>query len=308
MLQATPDLLWKAILRSHFRQAMLFFKPTLHALIDWSFEPEFLDKELEALFPEAGKKSRRADHLVKIRLVTGDECFILVHIEVQGYKDEGFAERMFISNVRISERYGHQVFALAVLTDSNPAWHPTEFRKSFQGTEIIFRFNTYKVLDHPPETLLYPENPFSMVIETAYLFAKTYRLSDETKLKASLDLARRMFSRGYSKEDIRDFLRFLHQHFRFAKPENRRIFETEISHLVKSVPTMTLEEIMQKVMLTRGRKEGRKEGREEGIDSSIRKMLLNGMAVYMVSNILNVSLERVQLIESALRDAGDLAD
>ena len=79
---------------------------------------------------------------------------------------------------------------------------------------------------------------------------------------------------------------------------------------------MTLEEIMQEVMLTRGRKEGRKEGREEGreegieegIDRSIRQVLLNGMAAYMVSNILNVSIERVQKIESAMRAAGELAD
>ena len=267
---------------------------------------EFLDKELEALFPESRRKGRRADKLVKVRLVDGEDAFVLIHGEVQGYVDVQFARRMFIYGVRIRERYGLRFFALAILTDSDPNWHPTDYREEFEGTETVYRFNTYKVLDHPPESLEHPENPFSIAIETAWHFAKTRRRNDQAKLSAGLILARRLFERGYEKDDIRDFLSFIHLHFRFSEPENQRMFDAEIDELVKTEPTMTIKEIYEDVMKERFLEEGRKEGREEGHDLSIRKMLLKGMQANMVSNILDVSIERVVAIETALRKSGEL--
>ena len=53
-------------------------------MIDWSQGYEFLDKELQQVVRDAEMGRRWADKLVKVRLKTGIEAFLYIHIEVQG--------------------------------------------------------------------------------------------------------------------------------------------------------------------------------------------------------------------------------
>ena len=48
------DTAWKEALEWFFEPFLAFFFPHAHAGVDWSHEPEFLDKELQQVVPLAG--------------------------------------------------------------------------------------------------------------------------------------------------------------------------------------------------------------------------------------------------------------
>jgi hypothetical protein len=110
---------WKDILEQYFPQFMAFFVPQAQAEIDWSKSYTFLDKELQQVIREAETGTRRVDKLVKVYLLNGVETWLLIHIEIQGQREEGFPERMYIYNYRLFDLHGRQVISLALLTDEH---------------------------------------------------------------------------------------------------------------------------------------------------------------------------------------------
>jgi len=91
---------WKNILESFFEEFMLFFFPDAEKDIDWSHGHEFWDKELQQVVRDADLGRRYADKLVRVWLNSGEEKWVLVHIEIQGQKDMSLSERMFVYNYR----------------------------------------------------------------------------------------------------------------------------------------------------------------------------------------------------------------
>lgn len=102
------DILWKGLIENIFPDFIPFFLPQFSHLFDTSRPVEFLDKELQNLYPEIADLSdvRFVDKLVKVFTTDGDEKWVLIHIEVQGYYDRNFAERMYTYFRRILDSYG----------------------------------------------------------------------------------------------------------------------------------------------------------------------------------------------------------
>ena len=108
-----------------FLEAFLeLFFPQAHAEIDWSRECESLDKELQQVAPDAEIGRRYVDKLVKVWLKSGEEQWVLIHIEVQTSEDRKFAWRMYVYNYRLFDKYNREVASFAVLGDDNPGWRP----------------------------------------------------------------------------------------------------------------------------------------------------------------------------------------
>ena len=126
---------------------MSFFFPDIHEKIDFSRGYEFLEQELRqiALPSETGKKV--IDKLAKVFLFNGEEKWLLIHIEIQGYAEEAFPERMYIYNYRIFDKKRKDVLSLALLTDNDPSFRSDEYRRSLWGVEVIFRYRIVKVID-----------------------------------------------------------------------------------------------------------------------------------------------------------------
>jgi hypothetical protein len=96
IIKASQDTGWKRLITKHFESFLKFFYPDIHRDIDFKKGYEFLDKELQALIPESETGERTADKLVKVWLKSGAEEWLLIHIEVQGKKEERFEERMYL--------------------------------------------------------------------------------------------------------------------------------------------------------------------------------------------------------------------
>ena len=105
---------WKQIIEELLEPFLEFFFPQLYADIDFSRGYEIKSKELYKLMKQQEIGKRYADELIKVYLKDGTEKWLLIHIEVQGYKEDDFARRMFVYYYRIFDKYNHQVISLVV--------------------------------------------------------------------------------------------------------------------------------------------------------------------------------------------------
>jgi hypothetical protein len=92
--QTDFDSPWKEVLDHYFEPCIAFFFPQAHGDINWARGFEFLDKELQKIVPAAEQGRRYVDKLLKVWLKSGEEKWLLIHIEVQTSREGGFAKRM----------------------------------------------------------------------------------------------------------------------------------------------------------------------------------------------------------------------
>ncbi|MEH1921737.1 cytosolic protein [Nostoc sp.] len=208
--QTEYDSPWKQILQLYFQDFMLFFFPQAYREIDWTRQPEFLDKELEQVVRDAELGKRLADKLVKIYRIGGEETWILIHLEIQSQSESDFSERMFIYNYRIYDRYKRSVASLAVLGDEQVNWRPNQFGYELFGTKVEFQFPIVKLLDYQQRQseLEASRNPLATVV-MAHL-AALQTLSDRLERKQQkLSLVRRLYQQGFEREDVLNLLAFV---------------------------------------------------------------------------------------------------
>ncbi len=208
--QAIYDTPWKQALEQYFEPFLVFFFPTAHAVIDWNYIPESLDKELQQLMPDAEVGKRIADKLFKVWRQGGEEAWVLVHVEVQSQEESGFAERMYVYNYRCFDRYRKPVISLAVLGDEQASWRPSSYGYALGGCELSLRFPVAKLLDYDTQWQVLEEslNPFAIVV-MAHLKTKATHNKPQERKQWKWSLVRRLFERGYSREDVVQLFRLI---------------------------------------------------------------------------------------------------
>lgn len=208
--QTEYDSPWKQILQLYFEEFMLFFFPQAYREIDWTRQPEFLDKELEQVVRDAELGKRLADKLVKIYRIGGEETWILIHLEIQSQSESDFSERMFIYNYRIYDRYKRSVASLAVLGDEQVNWRPNQFGYELFGTKVEFQFPIVKLLDYQQRQseLEASRNPLATVV-MAHLAALQTKSDRLERKQQKLSLVRRLYQQGFEREDVLNLLAFV---------------------------------------------------------------------------------------------------
>jgi hypothetical protein len=201
---------WKDVLEHFFRPFLAFFFPEAHAAIDWTRNYESLDNELQQIVSESELGLRLADKLFKVWLKNGQEAWILVHVEIQNQRDPGFAERMFVYNYRIYDRYRKPVISLAVIGDEEPTWRPDQFGYGMFGCAMGIRFPIVKLVDYAKraEELETVPNPFATVV-LAHLKTQETRGDANGRRTWKLRLIKRLYDRGLDGEQVRLLFKFL---------------------------------------------------------------------------------------------------
>ncbi|MBW4502170.1 MAG: transposase [Scytonema hyalinum WJT4-NPBG1] len=252
---------WKEIIESFFPRFLEFFFPDAYAVIDWEQGYEFLDTELQQLEPDAEIGKRLVDKVAKVWLLNGEEAWVLVHVEVQGQYESQFAQRMYTYNYRLFDRHQKQVISLAVLADEEVNWRPSSYGYSLGGCRVSLEFPVAKLLDYEAqwETLEQSTNPFSVVV-MAHLKTKATHRKPESRLNWKLSLVRRLFERGYSREDILGLFRFIdwimvlpEELARSFKAEVRSYEEVQRMRYVTSIERLAKEEGIEEGMLLTNR-------------------------------------------------------
>jgi hypothetical protein len=306
MAKISKDLLWKAIIEDFFEDFLKYFYPNAEEIFDFSKGFEFLDKELEKLTRPSYTKNRVADKLVKTYTKSGKEQWILIHIEVQGYVDNSFDERMFTYYYRIFDKYKKPIEAFVLFTDDSPNYRPNSYRVSFLNTSINYTYGIFKLSDYTPKDFQKSDNPFAIVLETAWYGLKKNKLSDENLFSLKLDLARRLYAKGFPKGTFSRMCGFIRDYVSFGNSELLPKLESEIDEINKPAKPMGILELIEqetrkqatKQGLAEGRRVGRQEGRQEGAEQtlidSIQKLYRKGFSVESISEMLEIQLDFVK--------------
>ncbi|MHC5598299.1 MAG: RpnC/YadD family protein [Nostoc sp.] len=225
---------WKEVIELYFPRFLEFFFTQAYAEIDWTRPYEFLDTELQQLEPDAEIGRRLVDKVAKVWLLDGEEAWVLVHVEVQEQYDSQFAERMYTYNYRLFDRHKKRVISLAVLADEQANWRPSSYSYQLGGCRVSLEFPVAKLLDYEQrwETLEQTTNPFGVIV-MAHLKTKATQRNPQNRLQWKLSLVRRLYERGYSREDIQELFRFIDWIMVLPKEADRMRYVTSIERLAK---------------------------------------------------------------------------
>lgn len=298
------DLLWKALLEDIFDDFLLFFFKEAAEKIDFTKGFEFLDKELDELFPsESGMPGRRrfVDKLVKVFTKEGTEEWILVHVEIQGYNDVDFAKRMFTYFYRILDKYDKPVTSIAIFTGNNRNQMPDKYEYRFMGVINTFYYNVYKIIDQDADELNGNSNPFASVVLTALLALQKGKKVEEELLQLKTGIVKALLKKAVPAKKIGSIINFLRYYVRFEKPENNSKFEEEITLITgKNKPTMGIEEYLLKTAKEEGIEEGIEKGIEKGKAIIVENLLANSdFSDEKIAAISGVTTEFVKRIREA---------
>ena len=293
------DILWKGIIEDMPVQFILFFFPNARNILDLSRGVEFLDKELESLFPvDNPRHPRFVDKLLKVFTLDGLEEWILIHIEIQAYADPQFSKRMYTYFYRLFDRYQKPVTALAIFTDDQPNYMPDRYEYSFMGTTQYYQYNTYKVAEQNEADLLANDNPFALVVLTVLRAIKAKKATDTELADLKMDLIRTLIGRQMDKPTMRALVNFLKMYIPFSKPEMALTFERQLEAITSNISTMGIEELILHLAEQKGIEKGRAEGKAEVVRNLIVKL---GLDDEKAANIAEVSVEFVQQVRAGIQ-------
>lgn len=262
--QQDYDSPWKDILDLQFEEFMAFFFPSAHLQINWQAGHEFLDKELQKITLDAALGRRVVDKLVKVRLKDGQEQWVLAHVEVQTQSALAFPERMFVYHYRIRDRFAARCATFAVLADDEAAWRPAEFHDALLGTELLMRFSTAKLLDYEAgiATLENETNPFALVV-MVHAGMRATAADPQARLDWKFRLTRRLFERGYQRQQIISLYRFID--WMMLLPEDLELEYDRQVDAYQEERKMEYLSSMERRAMERGRQAGILEGVQQGI-------------------------------------------
>ncbi|HWK54796.1 MAG TPA: DUF4351 domain-containing protein [Hyphomicrobiales bacterium] len=279
------DSAWKEALEFFFQPFLELLFPKLYAVIDWSRPVTFLDKELQKFEPSSNSGRRYADKLAQVWLRQGGECWVLIHVEVQGEAEAGFQERMFVYYYRIRDHYRNQpVISLAVLTDTNARYRPDCFEEvGKDGYGIRFRFRTVKLLDFQPrlDELLASDNPFALLV-AAQLTAKLVK-SGRQKADNLLGFYRLASRKRLDRKLITRLIVFL-EWLVALPPEIEAYYNAGVDRL-KEENTVPYVSIMERRWTKQGLEKGIEKGIRIGEDRGRAEGLSEGRAAVLLRQL-----------------------
>jgi hypothetical protein len=201
--------------------------------------------------------------LVKVWRKNGQERWLLIHIEIQGWPEEEFAQRLFVYHYRIFDRYNRQVVTLVVLADDRPNWRPDRFVYDLWGCSMDFRFPSIKLLDFVGREAILEasENPFALLTR-AHLATLQTRQDEASRHAWKVRLVRELYERGLSRDDVLQLFRIID--WMMDLPEALgALFDREVEQIEqeRQMPYVTSTERRAE---QKGKAEGKIEGRAEG--------------------------------------------
>ena len=298
----TNDSLWKGIIEDLLLDFLTFFYPDQIFNLEKGYD--FLDKELEELFPliDAEHKIRRVDKLIKLFDTTGQERWILIHIEVQGYSDQNLPSRMFHYFYRILDRYKMPVTTLVILTDPDPRYNPSEFKYSVVDSNLLYQYRTYKVIEQSQSELEQSDNPFASVILTTLTALKMNKMDDIGGLELKTALVRKLLQKGFPKSTIRSLLNFVRFYTRSSTEKMNFLFENRVKELTSNYETMGVEEMIIQQAEEKGIEKGIEKGTLQNKVQIAKNMILKGLPDSFICEVLDVSQEFVDKVKAEMED------
>jgi hypothetical protein len=286
---------WKEAVERYFPEFMAFYFPTAYAEIDWAKGYVFLDQELQAVVQDAELGKRFVDKLARIELLNGDENWVYVHIEVQGTAQTGFAERMFVYNYRLYDRYRRPVASMAVLADEQSNWKPDYFEFQALGCRHSLKFPVAKLTDYRDqlETLQLTDNAFAL-ITAAHILTQQTRKDQQARYQAKLGLIRLLYQRQWDKQRIIDLFFVLDWLMKLPDWLEKQVWQA--IETIEEGNKMRYVSSIERFGIEKGVQQGMAQGVQKGVkqgESKLLKKLLEckfgSLSVDLIEHINNAS-------------------
>ena len=300
--QTDQDSPWKEVVERFFLAFMAFFLPQAFEDIDWERGYEFLDKELQKVVRDATLGRRYLDKLVKVWLKTGEEVWVLIHIEIQGYYEADFERRVYTYNYRIFDRYNREVASFIILTDDDPKWRPHEFRYERWGCCPGIVFPVVKLLDFKSRwaELEASDNPFAVVTMASLKVLETQQNHPE-RLAWKIALIKGLYQRGFQREDVLELLRFID--WIMILPEELALsFDDEMEKFERS-KKMPYVSSFEKRWMKKGLNQGLSQGLSQGASQEAMTSVFDALETRFgtVSESLAERIQKVKDVEQLRR-------
>ena len=194
---------WKVFIENDPEWFVKFFLPEWYDKIDFKETPTFLNKELQEIIkgpPKSG--SVIGDVVMKVKFKTGEIHYLIVHIEVHGYRKKRFGEGMFTYFYRLRDKYDFPVTVIAIfVTDEVPENHD-HYNYECGLTKLTFDYPVYLVKDQDEDELMKSDNPFALAVLACKYLIKTKKKKEkdmEERLDYKKKLAKFVFEQGLVK-------------------------------------------------------------------------------------------------------------
>jgi hypothetical protein len=160
------DSAWKELLDECLPDCLSFFFPDVARAIDWTKRWIPLDKELARLKENTPDGKLYADKLDQVWLKNGQIKWLLIHLEVPGRAERGFARRVFDYNYRINRKYlNANLVSLVIITETK---RPVmgRYERAALGCSLVFTFPLAQLAAYADkmDTLMKNPNPFALAV------------------------------------------------------------------------------------------------------------------------------------------------
>jgi len=309
--QTDYDHLWKDVITDLFEEFLLFFSPELYEQVNFTIPPAFLEQELKTISPESDSNHRISDKLVKLKLYTGEEQWVYVHVEIQGDVKGDFSKRMFQYFYRILDKFDQPVYAIAIFTSKNPTNKLDSYRYHFYGTKVKYTYNTYRIASQSEQELLKSHNPFAIAV-LAGLYLNNSKIDNEMKYKYKRKLIRlllqdKMRVREENKEIVKKLFIFIDHLLKIPQEaqdklvqELKPIIDQEGVKLGLSLEDTSFAKYFKKEGFEEGIEKGIEKGRKEGAREIAKKLLQSGFTMEVVAENTGVTVEELKEIQKEI--------
>lgn len=303
------DTLWKAALELLFEEFLKFINPELAQSIDLAKGYEFINNELiQETLPDSGKyENKIADKLIKLFTREGKQ--ILLHLEVQEKYSEDFGERMYVYFNRLYNKYKMSITAYAIFTEPNEIERTNIYKIDYHGTQLSYRYNTFKIAVQGDDYLINHLSPFALII----LIAKGVLLKkgpkgnigyDERLLADKLKIVKLILEKRLPAHKERALMNFLFYYTAFEFSETKATFDSEVNLLInKNTKDMiTFEELLIEDALIEGFSNGEKKAREEAKENEVyRRIVKEGLSDEQIVEYAEVPLKLVRKVRKSIK-------
>jgi hypothetical protein len=192
------DGLTKDFVTSFFPSFIQISNPALYAAVDWNVPPVFLEQELynmmKGRYWMKGKK-KLTDKLARLRLLNGNDHYVLVHVEFQHRPEDEFGKRMFTYFVLAFLKHDAQDFtAIAFFTGAAPEKSQLAYRLDVFGTKVNYQFISLVAVEQDEAKLIRSRNPVALGV-----LAVKYAYETEKMPEKRLFYKRKLFEIAASK-------------------------------------------------------------------------------------------------------------
>ncbi len=265
------DTAWKDACKRSPEEFLRFFFPNAAAKIDFSRPIRFLDKELNQASAAARIPGKAADLLFEAAKAGSRDELVYIHLEIQGRKEEYFAQRMGRYAMMIDQVVGVHPMSLILLIDDDEHFFPTSYEVDHEVSSTRMDFYTQKLLylarDYGNIDVSSPIPAWYMQLQLEVNGYKRRRLTDAQRYEAKKELLIRITSMGKDAEDANALVNFIDWIMQLAENEEARLYE-QLSVKEESMGVMA---IAERTGMQKGKLEGTLTNSQDVLIRQIKK-------------------------------------